>query len=348
MGTSFFWFYDIVLLAVIAGVTFRSMKKGGVGVIISTASIVIAFIAAFIGSRAISESLYNSYIKEPLTGYIDEQIDNVIGDNIITDIGKVDMSKAVISGKFLNTIELKPNSSGKIILDLSDIDLTETGMENADFKVFGIDENFDYSLVKVGNVEITERELKNNSIESIVLARVLTSNIKSGEIFTAFEAIGKKLSEAVPFVFDHYSAEIADGDSNIIYNLVLSVIDFSYETRSEAILSNIVDPIIVTPLRIVLFLLIFTIAAIVLEAIANATKIINHIPVLSSVNEFIGGALGLIKAILILLIICIAVQFLISVTNDSLVFINTYTIDKTLFFKYIYNFDLINFIEAYV
>ena len=55
MGTSFFWFYDIVLLAVIAGVTFRSIKKGGVGVIISTVEIIAAFIAAFIGSRAISE-----------------------------------------------------------------------------------------------------------------------------------------------------------------------------------------------------------------------------------------------------------------------------------------------------
>ncbi len=348
MGTSFFWFYDIVLLAVIAGVTFRGLKKGGVAVIISTVSIAIAFISAFIGSKAISESVYNSYIKEPLTGYIDAKIDEVIGDNIVTDLGKIDMSKSVIGGKFLSTIELVPNSSGKILLDLSDIDLTETGIENVDFSMFGIDENFDYSLVKVGNVEITERELKNNNIESIVLARVLTANIKSGEIFAVFEAIGEKISEAVPFVFKNYSAEISDGDSDIIYALVLSVIDFSYETRSEAILANIVDPIVVTPMRIILFLLIFAVVAIILEMIANATKIINHIPVLSSVNEFLGGVLGLIKAIIILLIICIAVQFLISVTNDSLVFINTYTIDKTLFFKYIYNFDLINFIETHI
>lgn len=348
MGTSFFWFYDIVLLAVIAGVTFRSIKKGGVGVIISTVAIIAAFIAAFIGSRAISESIYNSYIKEPLTGYIDEKIDSVIGDNIITDISKVDMSKAVIGGKFLSTIELEPNASGKIILDLSDIDLTETGMENADFSMFGINEGFDYSLVKVGNVEITERELKNNTIESIVLARVLTTNIKSGEIFTAFESIGEKISEVIPFIFKNYSAEISDGDSDILYTLVLSVTDFSYATRSEAILANIIDPIIITPMRIILFLLIFIIVSFVLELIANGTKIINEIPVLSSVNEFIGGTLGLIKSVFILCIICIAIQLLISITNDSLVFINTYTIDKTLFFKYIYNFDLINFIETHI
>lgn len=348
MGTSFFWFYDIVLLAVIAGVTFRSLKKGGVAVLISTAASVIAFAAAFIGSNLITEKIYNDHIKEPLIGYIDEQIDGALGDNIITDIGKVDMGKAVIGGKFLNTIELKPDSTGKITLDLSDIDLTETGMENADFSMFGIKEGFDYSLVKVGNVEISERELRNNSIESIVLARVLTANIKSGEIFETFEKIGIKISEVLPLVFENYSSKISAGDSDILYSLVLSVIDFGYDSRGEALLANIIDPIVITPLRIIIFLVIFALVAGILEAIANASKIINHIPVIASVNEILGGILGLVKALLILFVICIAVQLLISVTDDSLVFINTYTIENTLFFKHIYNFDLIDFLETHV
>lgn len=348
MGTSFFWFYDIVLLAVIAGVTFRGMKKGGVAVIISTAAAIVAFIIASAGSSIVSEALYTSYIREPLTGYIDEKIDEALGDNIVADLEKVDMSKAVVGGKFLNTIELVPDSSGKITLDLSDIDLTETGMENADFSMFGVDENFDYSLVKVGNVEITEHELENNSIESIVLARVLTSNIKSGEIFTVFKDIGAKISEAAPMVFGDYSEEISDGNSDIIYNLVLSVTDFGYESRGEAVIAKIIDPLIISPLRIILFFVIFAIVVAILEAIANASKIINRIPVISSANELLGGILGLAKAVIIIFVISIGIQFLISVTDDSLVFINTFTIDKTIFFKYVYNFDLINFIETHV
>lgn len=348
MGTSFFWFYDIVLLAVIAGVTFRSIKKGGVGVIISTIATVIAFIAAFIGSGAISDALYENYIREPLTEYIDETIDSALGDNIVTDIQKVDMSKAVIGGKFLGMTELTPDSSGKIMLDLSDIDLTETGMSNADFSMFGINAGFDYSLVKVGNVEITERELENNSIESIVLARVLTTNIESGEIFTAFKSVSKKITEAVPLVFGDYADEVSDADSDVIYKLVLSAIDLSYDSRSDAIIANVIDPIIVVPLRIILFLIIFAVITAVLEAVANATRIINEIPVAASANELLGGILGLIKSALILFVICIFIQFLISLTNDSLVFINTYTIEKTLFFKYIYSFDPINFLETYL
>ncbi len=348
MGTSFFWFYDIVLLAVVAGVTFRSIKKGGVGVIISTAAVIIAFIAAFIGSSVISDAVYENYIEEPLLNYIDDTIDEALGDNAVNELEKIDMSKAVVGGQFLGNMTLTPDSSGIITLDLSDIDLTETGMQNADLTVFGIGEGFDYSLVKVGNVEITENELSERSIESIVLARIIATNLESGQLFTAFEDIGTKISEALPFIFDGYSDEISQGNSDIIYNLVLSVTDMGYENHGEAVIANIIDPIVIVPLRIVLFLVIFTIAAIVLEAIANASKIINRIPLISSANEALGGILGLVKSAVIILVICIGIQFLISVTGDSLVFINTGTIQETIFFKHIYNLDLINLLKSYV
>lgn len=348
MGTSFFWFYDIVLLAVVAGVTFRSFKKGGVGVIISTAAVIIAFIAAFIASNAISDAVYTNYIEEPLMNYIDETVDNALGDNAVNELEKIDMSKAVVGGQFLGDMKPEPDSSGEITLDLSDIDLTETGMQDADLTVFGIGEGFDYSLVKVGNVEISARELENRSLESIVLARVLTANIESGELFTAFKDIGAKISDALPVVFDDYSEKISDGNSDIIYNLVLSVTDMGYENHGRAVLANIIDPIVIVPLRIVLFLIIFTVVAVALEALANASKIINRIPVISSANEALGGILGLVKSAVIILVICISIQFLISVTGDSLVFINTGTIQETIFFEHIYNLDLVNLLKSYV
>lgn len=349
MGTSFFWFYDIVLLAVVAGVTFRSVKKGGVGVIISTAAVIIAFILAFVGSDAISDAVYTNYIEEPLMNYIDETIDEALGENTFSELKKIDMSKAVVSGQFLGNMELTSDSSGEITLDLSDIDLTETGMENADLTVFGIGEGFDYSLVKVGNVEISASELENRSIESIVLARVLTASVKqTGKLLDTFEDIGAKISEAIPMMFGNYSEEIAHGNNDIIYNLMLSITDMGYDNHGKAVLANIIDPIVIVPLRIVLFLIIFTVIAIAIEALANASKIINRIPVISSANEFLGGILGLVKAVIIIFVVCMGIQFLISVTDNSLVFINTGTIQETIFFKHIYNLDLINLLKSYV
>lgn len=348
MGTNFFWFYDIVLIAVLVGVTFRGAKKGAVGVIIDTVSIVIAFLLAFFGSDLLSEHIYEKYIAEPLTDSISDSLNEAVGENLFTEIGKIDLSKAVTNGKFLGSIKPEFDQTGKMTLDLSDIDLTETGMAEADLEIFGIGEDFDYSLVKLGTVEITERELNGRTLEELVLARILTANAKEGAVFGAIEEVGRLISDTLPMVFGSLGDDISNGTNDAIYPVILAVTDFGQENYGVSILREIIDPIVKVPLRVILFLMIFTLVMILLGVIANASKIINRIPLIASVNEFFGGILGLIKAILILFVICISVQFLISLTDNSLVFLNTYTIDRTVAFRYVYHFDFIDFIETYM
>lgn len=348
MGTNFFWFYDIVLIAVLVGVTFRSAKKGAVAVIIGTVSIVVSFLLAFFGSELLAEHIYDRYIAEPLTESISSSFNEAVGENLFTEIGKIDLSKAVTNGKFLGSIEPAFDQTGKMTLDLSDIDLTETGMAEADLQIFGIGEDFDYSLVKLGTVEITERELSDRTLEELVLARILTANAKEGTIFSALEEVGKLISDTLPMLFGNLGDEVSNGVNDAIYPLILGITDFGQENYGVSILREMIDPIVKVPLRVLLFLLIFTLVTLILTVIANASKIINRIPVVASVNELLGGVLGLIKAILILFIICIGIQFLISLTDNSLVFLNTYTIDRTFAFQHIYHFDFIDFLEAYL
>lgn len=348
MGTNFFWFYDIVLIAVLVGITFRSAKKGAVAVIIGTVSIVVSFLLAFFGSELLAEHIYDRYIAEPLTESISSSFNEAVGENLFTEIGKIDLSKAVTNGKFLGSIEPAFDQTGKMTLDLSDIDLTETGMAEADLQIFGIGEDFDYSLVKLGTVEITERELSDRTLEELVLARILTANAKEGTIFSALEEVGKLISDTLPMLFGNFGDEVSNGVNDAIYPLILGITDFGQENYGVSILREMIDPIVKVPLRVLLFLLIFTLVTLILTVIANASKIINRIPVVASVNELLGGVLGLIKAILILFIICIGIQFLISLTDNSLVFLNTYTIDRTFAFQHIYHFDFIDFLEAYL
>lgn len=348
MGTNFFWFYDILLAAIIIGVTFKSFKKGAVAVIISTVSIIAAFILAFFGSGTISDAIYEKYIAQPLTDYIDSSVSEVLGDNTNTELSKIDMGKAVVGGKFLSTIEPEFDSTGKAVLDLSDIDLTETGMSEADLTIFGIGDDFDYSLVKIGSVEVTRSELNRRSLNEIVLAHILAANVRSGSLYGTLEEIGAKITEAIPLVFGNYANEVSTGDSDIIYGLILSITDISCGNHGTAVLTNIVDPIVRVPVRIIIFILIFILVTVIMNIIANASKIINRIPVVASVNEALGGLLGLIKAVLIVLLVCIGIQFLVSLTDNELVFLNTYTIDRTFLFKYIYHFDFIDFFNLYI
>ncbi len=348
MGSNFFWFYDIVLIAVVVGITFRSAKKGGVAVLISTVSAVAAFALAFFGSGTLSETIYTRFIAEPLTDSISDAMEEALGDSLFTQLNRIDMSKAVVGGKFLGQIQPEFDRSGKMTLDLSDVDLTETGMAQTDLSVFGIGEDFDYSLVKLGTVEITERELSERTLGELVLARVLTANVEEGTAFGALEEVGALISDTLPTIFGSYKDEISDGDRDAIYPLILGITDFSYDSYGVSVLRSLIDPIIKVPLRVILFLLIFTVVMLILNAAASASKIMNRIPVVASVNELLGGLLGLIKATLVVFLICIGLQFLICLTNDSLVFLNTFTIDQTVVFRHIYHFDLIDFLQTYV
>ncbi|MCM1335045.1 MAG: hypothetical protein NC084_05775 [Bacteroides sp.] len=348
MGTSFFWFYDVVLIAVLVGVTFRSAKKGAVAVIIGTVSVVVAFFLAFFGSDLLSARLYDRYIAEPLIRPISDSLDEAIGDNLFSELGKIDLSKAVVDGKFLGSIEPSFDRTGKMTLDLSDVDLTETGMEDADLTIFGIGEDFDYSLVKLGTIEIAERELNDHTLEELILARILTANAMTGTVFTSLEEVGELISHTLPLSFGDLGDEISNGANGAIYPLILGITALSRESFGESILREMIDPIVKVPLRVLLFLILFTLITLILNVIASASKIINRIPVVASVNELLGGLLGLVKAILILFVICIGVQFLIALTENSLVFLNTYTIDRTFAFRHIYHFDFIDFLETYL
>lgn len=344
MGTEFFWFYDILIAAILVGVTFKSFRKGGVAVIISTVSIVVSFLLAYLGSSVISDVIYENCIAEPLTDYIDTTIGDALGDNPLTALDEIDMGKAVVGGKFLNTIEPEFDASGTAVLNLSDIDLTETGLDKIDLTIFGIDEDFDYSQVKIGSVEIKSDELENRSLNDIVFAHILASNARSGSIYSAFEELGDKISEVIPIALGDYSGQLSFGGNDAMYELILSVIDAGSGDHASAILANIIDPIVRAPIRIIVFVLIFAVVMLILSLIANASKLINHIPVVASVNEALGGLLGLVKAAIIVLLVCIGVQLLISVTDNELVFLNTYTIDKTILFKHIYSFRFIDFL----
>lgn len=338
MGTEFFWFYDILIAAILVGVTFKGFRKGGVAVIISTVSIVASFILANLGSAVIADAIYDNCIAEPLTDYIDTTIEDALGENPLTALSEMNMGKAVVGGKFLSTIEPEFDSSGTAVIDLSDIDLTETGIDQIDLSLFGIDENFDYSQVKVGSVEIKSEELEKHGLDDVVFAHVLASNARSGDIYSAFEDVGEKISDVMPIALGDFSGQLSSGGSDIIYNLILSITDAETDSHASAILTNIVDPIVRVPIRIIVFVLIFAIVMLLLSLIANASRLINHIPVVASVNEALGGLFGLIKAAVIVLLVCIGVQFLVSVTNNELVFLNSYTIDQTILFKHIYNF----------
>ena len=339
MGNEFFWFLDILVIAVFATNIYRGAKKGAVAVLISSVSAIIAFIAAFAGSGIIAGELYDSRIKEPLSQYMDEKLGGALGHEIIRGLSEVDMSKAKIEDTYLSGIVLDYDEKNTAMIDLSLVDLTGTGLQNADLTAFGIGEDFNYSEVKVGHITVTSSEVKNYGIGNIVLSHIIASNLTSGSFFDALTDIGNRFSETFSIGLRDLGSGLSSGSREAVYKVVVSIITIAGESYGDRIMNDIITPMVLTPLKIIIFLVIFTLVIILLNIIASASKIINRIPIVSSVNGVLGAVLGLIEAVVVLIVICTAMKFLISVCGENLVFINDPTIDKTFIFRYIYSFD---------
>lgn len=339
MGFEFFWFYDLLLAAVIIASLFGGIKKGAVGVIISALAAIIGFIAAFVGCNVISDAIYTNTIEKPLTEYIDETVKDTVSLDVVYGLSEIDMTKTIVKEKYISEEELNFNEKGVASLDLSSADVSETGMMEANLQIFGVGEDYNYSEVKIGIVEISKDEIKKYGFNTVVLAHTLTNSVTSGEIFIAFKDIGAKISEKIPMVFKGYEDKVNEGKTDTLYELVLSVVYVENGHFGSMIMDNIVNPIVLIPLKVFIFILLFIIIVSLLNLIAKASRIINKIPVVASLNEVLGAVLSLAEALIILIVICTAIKLVISVGGDSLVFLNEATIDKTILFKTLYYFD---------
>ncbi len=339
MGSEFFWFFDIAVLAITAAVVFRAAKRGAVAVLISAVSAIVAFIVAFAACGPISDKVYDSFIRDKVESYMEDRLGSTIDHEMISGLSKTDMMKTKIGDNYLSEIKIDFDDRGTALLDLSSADLTETGIDQADLSGFGIGHDFDWSLVKAGHITLTEYEIKKYGLGNIVLSHIIATNLTSGDIFRAFADVGNKFADTVSPSLKGLGNSLSAGSTDAVYTMTVSIITMAGGTLGERIMDDIVEPMVLIPLKVIVFILVFSIVALLLNIIANASKLINKIPIISSVNGVIGAVLGVAEAAIALIVICMLIRLVISIWGNSLVFINETTIARTLIFRHIYSFD---------
>ena len=339
MGSEFFWFLDVLVIAITAAFMFRGGKKGAVGVLISSVAAIVAFLVAFSFSGIIAENIYDKYIRERIDSELNNKLGSVLDQEIIWGLSMVDMTKAKADGVYIGDIRPEYDDRGRAMLDLSSLDLSETGIENADLRAFGISSDQDFSLIKVGKVSVSKTELNKYGLENVVLAHVITSNPDTCKMFDVFEDVGGVLEDTFSISLRGLGHDLSAGSRDAMYDLVISIITAAESTPAEAVMNDIITPIVLTPLKVAIFVILFAIVILLLNIIANVSKVINRIPIVSSVNGFLGVLLGIVEAFIVLFVICTVMKLLISLCGDQLVFINNATIEKTFIFRYLYSFD---------
>lgn len=343
MGTEFFWFYDVILAAILIGMLFIGAKKGFVRMVLSLAAFIASFVIALIISDGVSGWVYDSFISKPLEQTISTSINDALGDNVVTQIGKIDMDKAKINGTSIDKLELKPDKAGKVTVNLNNVNLSNTGISKVDLTAFGVDKSTDYSAVNLGSVQIYESDIEKYGIENMILTEVLAQNIKSSDVADSVNDIIEQVGEAVP-ALGLEGKTIDDIDSGMINNVVVSVVQSS-GNPGKAVLDNVAKPIVLVPLRTVIFVILFFLVFIILSIIIKATSVINKLPVIGKLNSLLGGILGLVQGLIIVFIVVIIVHMAVEMTNNTLIFLNDMTINKSYGFSWIYNFSFLDFLN---
>lgn len=88
-------------------------------------------------------------------------------------------------------------------------------------------------------------------------------------------------------------------------------------TASQALMGSVVDPIALAIGRGIAFLVLFFLCLWVCHAIARATEVFNHIPLIGGLNRLLGAAVGVAKAALVLFVLDVVVSAVLPLTSLS-------------------------------
>ena len=302
-----------------------------------------SFVIALMISNGVSGWIYDSFISKPLEQTISTSINDALGDNVVTQLGKIDMEKAKINGKSIDSLELKADKAGKVTVNLGNVNLSNTGISKVDLTSFGVDKNIDYSNINLGSVQIHESDIEKYGIENMILTEVLAQNIKNSEVADSVNEIIDKVGETVP-ALDLKRKTIEDIDSGTINSVVVSVVQSS-GNPGKAVLDNVAKPVVLVPLRTIIFVVLFILIFIILSILIKATPVINKLPLIGQLNSLLGGVAGLLQGLVIVFIVVIIAHMAVELTNNTLIFLNDMTINKSFAFSKIYNFSFLDFLN---
>ena len=345
MGTQFFWFFDVILVGILVGVTYKGARRGFVTGLTNFAGALLGFVVALAISAPAATYVYDSFVSpgvvEKLNYFaeydVTENSTNYAFDTLRT--ASANMSEATVDGRFLEDFLLdNPPIEGETLkLHLKNVGLEDTGIAEGNLKCFGLDAMYDFIEVDVGFIDITAAERASNSIEDIILARTVSYRMadRAGE---RHQTLTANLSDMVPGV-----TKASEGSVDLVAKMLLYIMTNDANDLAEVIDANMVRPLMVMPFRLLIFSVIFALMGVLISAISNHMDLVDRLTVIGKTNTLLGGVIGLILAVVIIFMVAIAVRMIVTLTGDNIIFINSMTIDKTYAFKYVYDLWFLRF-----
>ncbi len=342
MGQEFAFIFDIIIISLAIGMTFVGIKKGFTRVILEMLSLIAALVLAFLISEPIANGIYGEFIEKPLEKSIDENIGAAVELIEAEPFGNtdIDFDKIKVSDVPVGEIVPDYHGTGLAVMDLFDVDFSETGIENMNLGLFGIPENTDFSSVNAKTADFSMAEIEKYGLGKLITAQYLASSMIKSPISETLNGIISSVKEHLPMIFTDTNSENANVSS--VRTVVMAMFDTKSSVKT-ALMDGIISPSCIIVIRSVAAIILFALFMIILSLICRAAGWINKIPVLGKVNALLGGAVGLCESAVISVLICIAVKMIVSMFGGTVIMFNETAINSTFVFKYIYYLDILSF-----
>ncbi len=344
MGTQFSLIYDLVVGAIILGMLLCVMKRGFASAVVGLVSVILAFVCAMLFSGPISAWVYDNVAAEPISNAIGSDVDENLDTITVGELSDMDFSKIVVDGVPLEDLQPDFRTENLSTYDLSNIDISKTGVDKSEFVKLGMTADIDLSSLSGKTAEFTTTDINRYGLGKMIVAQVIAVNVLDAPIFASVKDFAARVGEAVPMLFGSMAEQITNGDPAAIRSIVLIMMS-SDTTVKGAIIEGIVEPCFTILVKTLAFVIVFIVISIVLSIIAKAMEFVNKIPLVGGFNVMLGGVVGLVQGLLAVLVVCIIVRVITILSGGNVMFFNNAAIEASYVFKYIYNFDLINFLS---
>lgn len=308
MGEEFWWFYDVIAVAVVAVCVYLSAKKGLFKSGLSLTGYVMAFALAMSISNAAAGSLYKSSIR-------------------VSNIKK--LKESVHGAHFLEKTSDYLQSLGYPNVIVSPNKLREIYTSNSLRKTFD-EQLYDY-LNNQNAAPIDEENIfweKLHEGYAQLISAIIDDNLGSYPAEFAADVIREKpymADELIPLLFDNEEIETDKS-----------------EDAAKYISDKLIEKPYKTQLRLAGFLIVLVLLVALTIFLLTAVKQddFNDMPVASNL---LAGVMGAVTGVILLTGIAAMIRLYVVMGSDKMLFFNHKAIENSHIFKYIYSFISDNF-----
>ena len=332
----------MAVIAIPAVFAFVGLKRGFAKVVLGLISTVAAFACAMALSGPIADAIYKNKVEKPVEEQIAGSVVSSYSKFTLERLSIMDFDKVKINGIEVGEIELDYAGTRKTVVDLSKLDLGDTNVDIEYLRLLSIADDVDPTKLNAKTAEFSMDDIERYGLGKLAVAQYVAVNLIQQKIMVEFDRLAEKVSRYLPG-FSSSASSDSRGVS-ALRTIAVKMLDTG-DNFKDAAMNGIIKPNCTLFIRSVVFGVIFLLVNLALRIAAAAAKLVNKMPVIGKVNSLLGFILGFVEGIIVVFVVCLAIRFLVSVTDANSILFNQTAIDSTFLFKWIYDFEFLNFIK---